>query len=122
MARLFVALGAVSGLISVALGAMAAHSLKGRLSEYHLGIFETGAKYQMYHALLLVLIGFLAQSKPTGTLTAAGWLTVAGTLLFSGSLYVLAVTDIRWLGAVTPLGGTAFMIGWGLLAYTAVKS
>ena len=122
MGKLLVAAGAISALISVAAGAFGAHGLKGRLSEYSLGIFETAARYQMYHALALVLIGLLALSRPHGALPAAGGAMVAGTVLFSGSLYVLALTDMKWLGAVTPLGGLAFMVGWGLLAFAAFKS
>ena len=122
MGKLLVALGALSGLISVAAGAFGAHALKGRLSDYHLGVFETAARYQMYHALALVLIGLLALSRPQTALQAAGGSMVAGTVLFSGSLYVLALTDMRWLGAITPLGGLAFMIGWGLLAFSALRT
>jgi uncharacterized membrane protein YgdD (TMEM256/DUF423 family) len=122
MGKLLLAAGAVSALISVAAGAFGAHGLKGRLSEYHLGVFETAARYQMYHALALVLIGVLAAGRPSGALSIAGGSMIAGTLIFSGSLYVLALTDMKWLGAITPLGGLAFMIGWALLAYAALKA
>lgn len=101
---------------------MGAHALKGKLSEYHLGIFETAARYQMYHAIGLVLIGVVAMNQPRTALTAAGGAMIAGTVLFSGSLYLLAVTDIKWLGAITPLGGLAFMAGWLMLAFAAIKA
>jgi uncharacterized membrane protein YgdD (TMEM256/DUF423 family) len=119
MARIFVMLGALSGLIAVAAGAFGAHTLRSRLSEDLLATFETGARYQMTHALALLLAAWAATRWP-GTLTAAaGWFFVAGTLIFSGSLYALALTGVRWLGAITPLGGIAFIIGWLCLALAA---
>ena len=111
--------GAVSALISVATGAFGAHGLSGKLSERGLEIWETAARYQMYHALALIGVGLLlARFSIDGSpwLSAAGWLFVAGTLLFSGSLYALALTGTRGLGAVTPLGGVAFLLGWLALA------
>ena len=122
MQRTFLAIAALSGLIAVAAGAFGAHALDARLTADRLAIFETAARYQMYHALALVLIGLLALGRPHGALPVAGGAMVAGTVLFSGSLYVLALTDMKWLGAVTPLGGLAFMVGWGLLAFAAFKS
>jgi uncharacterized membrane protein YgdD (TMEM256/DUF423 family) len=120
MDRLFVALGAVSGFISVAAGAFGAHALKKRLAEDMLAIFETGARYQMYHALALVLVGVLAASRSgSRALDASGWLFVAGTVLFSGSLYALALSGVRTLGAVTPFGGLCFLAGWVALAIGA---
>lgn len=121
MAKIFVALGAISGFISVAAGAFGAHALKARLPADLLAIFETGARYQMYHALALVLIGLLGLSRPSGLLDGAGYAMLAGTVLFSGSLYVLALTDTRWLGAITPLGGVAFLLGWALCAIGALR-
>ena len=118
--QLFVAIGAVSAFVSVAAGAFGAHALKARLPADLLAVFETGARYQMYHALALVLIGVLAGKSPL--LGAAGWAMVTGTLLFSGSLYVLALTGVRWLGAITPLGGLAFLVGWALLAAAALRA
>lgn len=115
----FVGVGALSALISVAAGAFGAHALKQRLPADLLAIFETAARYQMYHALALCLVGVLALRSPSGMLAASGWLFLAGTLLFSGSLYVLALSGVRWLGAVTPLGGLCFMAGWLLLAIAA---
>ena len=113
MDRLFGTLGAVSALLAVAAGAFGAHALRDRLTPDLVAVFETGARYQMYHALALLLI---ARAEPTGLVRIAGWLFVAGTVLFSGSLYLLAVTGARGLGAVTPLGGLAFIAGWLVLA------
>ena len=109
--------GAISGFLSVAGGAFGAHALKQRLPVDLLNVFEIGVRYQMYHALLLCLIGLLPLSP---TVRWAGILCMLGTLLFSGSLYVLALSGIRWLGAITPLGGLCFLAGWiavGTAAY-----
>jgi uncharacterized membrane protein YgdD (TMEM256/DUF423 family) len=115
------AIGAASALVSVAAGAFGAHALQGRLTEYALRVFETGARYQMYHALALILIGRLAEERPSRTLSSAGWCMVAGTVLFSGSLYALALFGVTWLGAVTPFGGALFMVGWALLVAAALR-
>ena len=113
----FFSIGAVSALIAVAAGAFGAHALRSRLEPASLAIFETGARYQMYHALGLLAVAFAASRWPAArTAPWAGWLFLAGTILFSGSLYLLALTGLRWLGAVTPLGGLAFMLGWICLA------
>src|SRR5262245_31639147 len=104
--------GALSGFIAVAAGAFGAHSLKARGAPELLVVFETGARYQMYHALLLCLIGVLATRLSATMLNACGGLLCAGTVLFSGSLYMLALTGQRSLGAVTPLGGLCFMAAW----------
>ena len=121
MDRLFFALGALSAFVSVAAGAFGAHALRARLAPDLLVIFETGARYEMYHALALVAVAWAAQRWPGPATSAAGWLFVAGTLLFSGSLYVLALSGVRAIGAVTPFGGVAFLAGWALLAYAAVR-
>ncbi len=121
MNRTFLALGALSAFISVAAGAFGAHALRTRLSPDLLAVFETGARYQMYHALGLVAAAWAAERWPGGSVTAAGWLFVAGTVLFAGSLYALALTGMRGLGAVTPFGGTAFLAGWLALAWAAVR-
>lgn len=121
MERLFFTLGAVSAFVSVAAGAFGAHALKSRLGEDLLATFEIGARYQMYHALGLMLAAWAASRWPGTCTTAAGWLFVAGTLVFSGSLYLLALTGARWLGAVTPVGGLAFLAGWLCLAWAAAK-
>jgi uncharacterized membrane protein YgdD (TMEM256/DUF423 family) len=117
--RLFIVLGALSAGLAVGLGAFAAHGLRGRLTPELLATFETAARYHMYHALGLLAVGWAASRWPGGAVTSAGWLFVAGTLLFSGSLYALSLTRYRWLGAVTPLGGAAFLAGWLALALAA---
>jgi len=110
-----IALGALNGAISVAAGAFGAHGLRERLEPRALEIFETAARYQMFHALAIVLCGVIA----TRGATTAGWLFQAGILVFSGSLYALALTDVKVLGAITPIGGLAFLAGWAWLAWTA---
>jgi uncharacterized membrane protein YgdD (TMEM256/DUF423 family) len=119
MDRLFFSLGASSALLSVAAGAFGAHALRGRLSPEYLTVFETAARYQMYHALGLLAVAWAVSRWPAGTAQWAGWLFVVGTVLFSGSLYALALTGERWLGAVTPLGGVAFLLGWLCLALSS---
>jgi uncharacterized membrane protein YgdD (TMEM256/DUF423 family) len=122
MGRIFLGLGAISGFVAVAAGAFGAHALKERLSAEYLAVFETAARYQMYHALALLVVALLLSLRPLGTLQWAGWLFVVGTTLFSGSLYALALTGTRWLGAITPLGGVAFLAGWICLALSARSS
>ena len=119
MERTFAALGALSAALAVAAGAFGAHALKGHLSPEDLSVFETGARYQMYHALALLAVAWAATRWPGSAVHAAGWLFVIGTLLFSGSLYALALSGVRWLGAITPLGGLAFLAGWVCLALGA---
>jgi uncharacterized membrane protein YgdD (TMEM256/DUF423 family) len=117
--RLFITLAALSGCLAVGLGAFGAHALRDRLSPDALQVFQTGVTYQMYHALALLAVGILlARFSTDGSswLSAAGWLFVAGSVLFSGSLYLLAFTGTTWLGAITPLGGLAFVVGWLALA------
>lgn len=119
----FVGIGAINGLLAVAFGAFAAHALKGLLSEGLLAVFNTAVDYQAIHALALLVVGLLGQqTRDSRLLRWSGWAFATGILLFSGSLYLLALTDARWLGAVTPFGGTAFLIGWGLLAWHAYRS
>jgi uncharacterized membrane protein YgdD (TMEM256/DUF423 family) len=112
MESLFFRLGAASGLIAVAAGAFGAHGLRSRLTPEYLAVFETAARYQMYHALALLAVAWAVGRWPSPLTVWAGWLFVAGTVLFSGSLYALALTGVRWLGAITPLGGVAFLVGW----------
>lgn len=119
MDRVFLGLGAVSAALAVGLGAFAAHGLKARVSPEALQVFETGARYHMYHALGLVAVAWAVARWPGSWGSAAGWLFVVGTVLFSGSLYLLAVTGVRAFGAVTPVGGLAFILGWLALAWTA---
>jgi uncharacterized membrane protein YgdD (TMEM256/DUF423 family) len=122
MDRTFFIIGALSAFVGVAAGAFGAHGLKSRLSEDLLAVFETGVRYQMYHAFALFAAAWAAGRWPGGLATAAGWLFVAGTLVFSGSLYALSLTGQRWLGAVTPIGGLAFLAGWLCLAAAAWKN
>jgi uncharacterized membrane protein YgdD (TMEM256/DUF423 family) len=117
--RIFTIIAALSGCFSVAAGAFGAHGLKERLAPDHLAIFETGARYQMYHALALLAVAWAASQWPSPGIRASGWCFLAGTFLFSGSLYILALTGVRWLGAITPVGGVAFLAGWILLAWGA---
>ena len=119
MDRIFFGLGALSAFVSVAAGAFGAHALRARLEPAALAVFETGARYQMYHALALLAVAWAGSRWPGPWAGRAGWLFVAGTLLFSGSLYALALSGIRWLGAITPLGGVAFLLGWLCLAWAA---
>jgi uncharacterized membrane protein YgdD (TMEM256/DUF423 family) len=119
MERLFFSLGAASALLAVAAGAFGAHALRARLSAEMLAVFETGARYQMYHALGLLAAAWAVSRWPGPWVVRAGWLFLAGTVLFSGSLYILALSGIRWLGAVTPFGGVAFLAGWACLILAA---
>jgi uncharacterized membrane protein YgdD (TMEM256/DUF423 family) len=120
MRRLFFFFGGLFGGLGVVLGAFAAHTLKARLTPELLTTFETGVKYQTYHALALLIVALVPARRHASTLlTLSGWLFVAGTLLFSGSLYVLTVGGMRWFGALTPIGGMAFIIGWFCLVVAA---
>lgn len=116
--RSFWVAGCVLALLAVAAGAFGAHALRERIPAELLAVWETAARYQMYHALALLAVAWAAQRWPNAALVgAAGWLFVVGVVLFSGSLYLLALTGARWLGAVTPLGGLAWLAGWLLLAW-----
>ena len=117
MERVFAGLGAMSAVVAVALGAFAAHGLKARLSTELLAVFETGARYQMYHALGLLAVAWACGRWPGTAVVLAGWLFVSGTVVFSGSLYLLVLSGQRWLGAITPVGGLAFIAGWLALAW-----
>jgi uncharacterized membrane protein YgdD (TMEM256/DUF423 family) len=121
MDRLFIIIGAVSGGIGVAAGAFGAHALRARLEPRLLEVFETGARYQMYHAIAMLAAAWIVTRFPGSLANASGWLFLAGTLLFSGSLYAMAFTGIRALGAITPLGGVCFIAGWGCLALAAMR-
>ena len=121
MDRLFAGLGALAALLGVGLGAFGAHALRARLTPADLDIFETGVRYQMYHALALIAVGWASSRWPGGLTHAAGWAFLVGILIFSGSLYVLVLSGQRWLGAVTPLGGVAFLAGWLLLAWRILR-
>lgn len=113
IARLFLALGSVNMALAVALGAFGAHALKARLAESWLGAYQTGNEYHFYHALGLILVGLIALGRPRNIwLGVAGWAMFAGILLFCGSLYLLAVLRLRWLGMITPVGGGLFILAW----------
>jgi len=119
MQRLFLGLGAALAGLGVAAGAFGAHGLRGRLSPEMLAVFETAARYQMYHAFGLFVVAWAAVRWPQSAVPIAGWLFLAGIVIFSGSLYGLALGGARWLGAITPLGGMAFLAGWAVLAWVA---
>ena len=119
MARRFLVIAAISGLLLVILGAFGAHALEGRLPAGHLVWWQKAVDYQGLHTLALFGTGLLGLHRPGRALNLAGWLFVCGILLFSGSLYTLALTDLRTLGMLTPFGGTAFIAGWGALALSA---
>ena len=121
MERTLLALGALSGGLAVAAGAFGAHGLRDRLSPELMAVFETAARYQMYHALALLAVAAIAGRLPGRGAELAGWLFVAGTVIFSGSLYLLALGGPRWLGAVTPFGGLCFLAGWTALAWSALR-
>lgn len=116
------ALGGLLGLLAVAAGAFGAHGLRGRLTPELLSAFETGARYQMYHALALIAVALLLDRRPSRTVRTAGWCLAGGTVVFSGSLYLLALTGVRWLGTITPLGGVLLLVGWATLAYGIWRS
>ena len=122
MERVFFACGAVSALIAVAAGAFGAHALKTRITPEMLAVFEVGVRYQMYHALGLFACAWAVTKWPGTLASTAGWLFIAGTIVFSGSLYLLAFTGVRALGAITPLGGLALLAGWVCLAAAALRT
>ncbi len=121
MNRTFFILGAVLAGLSVGLGAFGAHGLRGLLTADLLADFETGARYQMYHALALLVVGLIGDRLPVRWTNLAGWLFVAGIAFFSGSLYLLAFTGVRLFGAITPIGGVAFIAGWAVLVIAALQ-
>ncbi|HLA64833.1 MAG TPA: DUF423 domain-containing protein [Rhodothermales bacterium] len=119
--RALLVVGALSGALAVAAGAFGAHALAASVSPERLATFRTGASYHLIHALATVAVALVAAHVPGRVVRAAGWLFVAGTVLFAGSLYLLVLLDVPMLGAVTPLGGVAFIAGWLALAYGALK-
>jgi uncharacterized membrane protein YgdD (TMEM256/DUF423 family) len=122
MAKLFITLASISAMLAVAFGAFGAHGLKSRLDDYALGVFQTAVQYHFYHSLALLAVGVIALNQPqTAMLKSSGWLFLIGIVVFSGSLYALSITGVRWLGAITPLGGLAFIAGWACLAATGWK-
>ncbi|KZN47118.1 DUF423 domain-containing protein [Pseudoalteromonas luteoviolacea] len=119
MAKLFLIIGSTFCMLSVALGAFAAHGLKHHVSEYAVGIFKTAAEYQMTHGLAIIVVAFLL--KWGLQMKWAGYLFIAGIMLFSGSLYLLALTGAKWLGPITPMGGMCFIFGWLVIIYKSAK-
>jgi uncharacterized membrane protein YgdD (TMEM256/DUF423 family) len=123
VARLFVALGGINAALAVIFGAFGAHALNARVSPEMLAVYHTGSQYHFYHALGLLLIGLLASHfQNERALQLSGALMLAGIVLFSGSLYLLALTGSTWLGAITPLGGLAFIAAWVVLAVAALRA
>jgi uncharacterized membrane protein YgdD (TMEM256/DUF423 family) len=120
MDKTFLLLGAVAAFLAVALGAFGAHGLRGRLSPEMLAVFQTGVQYHMSHALALILVSGIMGRMSGWLIQSAGWCFVAGIVFFSGSLYLLAVTGVTILGAVTPIGGLFFLAGWACLAFAAI--
>ncbi|GAC10292.1 DUF423 domain-containing protein [Paraglaciecola chathamensis] len=119
--KIYLVIGTVSAMLAVILGAFAAHGLKNQLSEQLLAVFQTGVQYQMYHSLGLILLVLTAQFMPSAQLVWSAGFMSAGIMLFSGSLYLLAITGIKWFGPVTPIGGLCFIIAWGLFIFAAFK-
>jgi uncharacterized membrane protein YgdD (TMEM256/DUF423 family) len=108
--------------LGVLLGAFGAHGLRGRITPEMLAVFETGVRYHLLHGLALLAVAWAASRWPSSLISVAGWLFIAGILIFSGSLYVLSMTGVRWLGAITPIGGLCFAIGWLVLAGGAMRA
>jgi uncharacterized membrane protein YgdD (TMEM256/DUF423 family) len=122
-AKLFLAIGCIAALLAVALGAFGAHGLKARIAPELMAVYKTGVEYHLYHALGLILVGLAAFHLPQSAyLSGAGWAMLAGIVLFSGSLYLLSLTGVRWLGAITPFGGAAFIAAWALFAVAVIKA
>ncbi len=122
MAKLFITLASLSAMLAVVFGAFGAHALKSRLDDYAMGVFQTAVQYHFYHSLALLAVGVIALSQPqTALLRSSGWLFIVGMVVFSGSLYLLSISGLRWLGAITPLGGLAFIAGWACLAAASWK-
>jgi uncharacterized membrane protein YgdD (TMEM256/DUF423 family) len=122
MDRTFLLIGALAGFTGVTLGAFGAHALRGRLSPEMLAVFETGVRYQIYHALAIIVTGLVAARMGGWLIVSAGWLLTAGIVLFSGSLYLLVFTGVTRFGAITPIGGVAFLLGWACLAMAAASA
>ena len=120
MERTFILIAALAGFVGVALGAFGAHGLRGRLTPEMLAVFETGVRYQLVHAVALLAVAALMDRLSGWLIVTAGWLFLSGMVLFSGSLYLLALTGVTILGAITPLGGLAFLAGWACLAFAVI--
>ncbi|MFA7554571.1 MAG: DUF423 domain-containing protein [Spongiibacteraceae bacterium] len=123
MAKTFLCIAAISGMLAVIIGAFGAHGLKARITEDLMLVYQTGVQYHFYHTFALLVVGLLLLQYPQVSLLHwSGILFIAGLLVFSGSLYVLALTGVKWLGAITPLGGLAFIGGWASLAWAIYRS
>lgn len=123
MHKFFIQFSAFSGILAVGFGAFGAHALKEKLtSSGYMATYETAVSYQFYHTLTLLVIGILSLKYPSSHATYAGYSMIAGIMVFSGSLYLLCFTGIKWLGAITPIGGLAFIAGWAFLFLAATKS
>jgi uncharacterized membrane protein YgdD (TMEM256/DUF423 family) len=122
MAKLFITLASFSGMFAVVFGAFGAHAIKGKLDSYALGVFETAVQYHFNHSLALLAVGVLALHQPqSALLKSSGCLFFLGIVVFSGSLYLLSLSGVKWLGAITPLGGLALIGGWACLAVAGWK-
>ncbi|MDQ0214202.1 uncharacterized membrane protein YgdD (TMEM256/DUF423 family) [Oikeobacillus pervagus] len=119
--KVFVIIGAINAFLAVALGAFGAHGLEGKVEPRYLEIWKTGVQYQMFHALGLIVVGIISGQAASSLLNWSGWLMLIGIILFSGSLYILTLTKIGVLGAITPFGGVSFLVAWVLLAMAANK-
>jgi uncharacterized membrane protein YgdD (TMEM256/DUF423 family) len=119
--KLFIILGALNGFIAVALGAFGAHGLEGKIPDKYLETWQTAVQYQMFHAVGLLVLGLIAGKIDSPLINWSGWLMLIGIILFSGSLFVLSVTQIKVLGAITPLGGVSFLVAWVLMIIAAYK-
>jgi len=120
--KILLIVGAVLAALAVTIGAFGAHGLKSRLSPEDLVIFEIGVRYHMYHSIAVLLLGIIGYFMPHSLISPVAFLMIAGIIIFSGSLYFLVITDSRWLGAITPIGGMCFIIGWLLLAVNIYRS
>ena len=120
--KLVIQIGALSGFLAVALGAFGAHGLKQKLSHEMMTVYQTGVEYHFYHTLALLTVGVLMyQWEKSSALTVSAVAFTAGIVLFSGSLYLLSISGVRWIGAITPIGGTAFLVGWLSLFWAGLK-
>ena len=122
MERIFLIIGSLFAFVGVSLGAFGAHGLKGLLSTEMLQVFEVAVRYQMYHALAIIAVACVKINWPSGFINLSGWFFTAGILLFSGSLYFISLSEARWLGAITPIGGVSFLLGWACLALAAWRA
>lgn len=119
--KLFILFGALNGFLAVALGAFGAHGLEGRISEKAISIWEKAVHYQMFHTTALLVTGLLMAKHQAASLTSAGWAFLIGIILFSGSLYIYAVSSVKFFAIITPLGGVSFLVGWVLLGLATMK-